>query len=245
MNDKLLGSVWFTWAVALLAYCLEGKAYRALINSLPEVAPLIIFSLLILVFIYYLLAHKGLNMFKRKETPSENSFSSLPTQEMPITPPPLQENIESVSSAVKVEKEATIIPSSCHISGEIKASGDMRINGSINGTITAEKTVYVLRQGNVEGDIYAEKVVVDGKVTGTCASETVEINANGFIDGTIESDDLSINKNGRFYGISKPRSAKSEYTPKQSEKTADKESSVDKLTIIQQVLDNVPDTFKP
>lgn len=255
MNDKMLWGVWITWAVALLAYSLGWESQQALINSLLKIAPGIIFSILILTFIYYLISHKGLNMFKRKENPSENNFSSLPQQDDAITPVPLQQIVETVSSALKVENEATVIPSSCHINGEIKASGDMRINGSINGTITAEKTVYVLRQGNVEGDIYAEKVVVDGKVIGTCASETVEINAHGYIDGTVESDELSINKSGRFYGISKPRTpVKQEYSYKKfdnivddktaKDNVADKESNADKLTIIQQVLNNVPDSIK-
>ncbi|UQY43531.1 polymer-forming cytoskeletal protein [Erwinia sp. PK3-005] len=177
-------------------------------------------------------------MFKRKEKMPVNNYTAEPQES--VTPPqPAQNFSETVSAAIVVDKEATIIPSSCYINGEIKASGDMKINGSIDGTITAEKTVYILSKGSVDGEIYAAKVVVDGKVTGVCASAVVEINASGFIDGTIESDDLSINKNGRFYGISKPLAIKT--SPSEKPPVSHKENSDEKLTIIQQVLDNVPD----
>jgi cytoskeletal protein CcmA (bactofilin family) len=242
MNYNLLWGVWFSWALALLVYCLERETRWAFLIRLIKIAPVVISSLVILSLIRYLKAYKGLNMFKRKEILSENNNP----QENPdsyIQPEPVQENIETVSTAVATEeKEATVIPSSCHIIGEIKASGDMRINGSINGTITAEKTVYVLREGAVEGEIHAEKVVVDGKVTGTCASATVEINANGLIDGTIESDDFSINKSGRFYGISKPRVVKKS-APEKAFTPVTQDSGVEKLTIIQQVLNNVPENY--
>ena len=238
MNYNLLWGVWFTWALALLVYCLDKATRWGFLDRLVKIAPPVISTLVILSLIRYLKSNKGMNMFKRKETLTENNaFEEKQETFIPPQPEPIQNNIEEVSAATIVEKEATIIPSSCHITGEIKASGDMRINGTISGTITAEKTVYVLRQGNVEGDIYAEKVVVDGKVKGTCASVMVEINADGFIDGTIESNDLSINKSGRFYGVSKPMAAKKE--PMEREKPVIKESSVEKLTMIQQVLDNV------
>ena len=240
MNYNLLWGVWFSWALALLVYCLERETRWAFLIRLVKIAPVVISSLVILSLIRYLKTNKGMNMFKRKEILSENNHQAEPASYIPPEPEP--DNIETVSTAVAVENEATVIPSSCHISGEIKASGDMRINGSINGTITAEKTVYVLREGTVEGEIHAEKVVVDGKVTGTCASATVEINAHGFIDGTIESDDFSINKSGRFYGISKPRVVKKSY-PEKTVVPVTKESGVEKLTMIQQVLDNVPENY--
>jgi len=235
MNYNLLWGVWIIWALALLVYCLEWESRWGLLNRLLKIAPTLIISFIILSLLRYLKSDKGLTMFKRKEnSPADNSSSRK--QETIIPPQPLQENIEKVSSAIVVDKEATIIPASCHITGEVKASGDMKINGTIDGTINAEKTVYVLSQGNVDGEIYAAKVVVDGKVKGVCSSAIVEINASGFMDGTIESDDLSINKSGRFYGISKPLAVMK--SPVES-KPVVKESSGEKLTVIQQVLDNM------
>lgn len=238
MNYKLLWSVWFTWATALLIYCLEWESRQELLILLLKIMLALITSFIILSLLRYIRSHKGMIMFKRKENASASN-SVTEEQECYIPPQPIQDNSETVSAAMVVDKEATIIPSNCHINGEIKTSGDMKINGTIDGTITAERTVYVLSKGSVEGEIYAAKVVVDGKVTGVCASAVVEINACGLIDGTIESDDLSINKSGRFYGTSKPLAVKK--APPESKPAVDNKNSDEQFTIIQQVLDNVPD----
>lgn len=207
MNSRLLWGIWFIWALALIIYCLEEEMLRLFLNILLKTAPTLISTLVILFFIRNLLAYKGLNMFKRKEILNENPQPSSLIPEENISVTSFVEKKENNSAGLIKEKEVTLIPSLCHIKGEIEASGDICISGSVKGTITAQKTVHVLPEGSVDGDIYAERVVVDGKVTGTCASETVEINANGLIDGTIESDDLSINKKGHFYGISRSRNA--------------------------------------
>ncbi|QHM74296.1 polymer-forming cytoskeletal protein [Mixta tenebrionis] len=239
MNYNLLWGIWLSWAVALLAYCLEWANAWELLTWLAIIALTVIAFFITLFLIRTLKSDKGLTMFKRKDNfPESNYEPEKPESIIYPEPPPAPTNKESVSAAIVVDREATIIPSSCHINGEIKASGDMKINGSVDGKIMAEKTVYVLGQGVVEGEIFAAKVVVDGKVKGLCASAVVEINANGLMDGTIESDDLSINKNGRFYGVSKPAGAKKEMA---EHKTVNKESGAEKLTMIQQVLDNVQD----
>lgn len=245
MNYTLLWGVWFIWALALLAYCLQAEARQGFINILLNALPLITSLVIILSCIYYRRPYKGLNMFKRKETFNENSGPAAAEQDEVISVKPFSPEVEKAlaSTAIK-DNEATIIPSSCHINGEVNASGDIRISGSVNGTIKAVNTVHVLHQGNVEGDIYAEKLVVDGKVTGTCISESVEINANGYIDGTIESDDLSINKSGHFYGVSKPRRVKPMQTDNVAEKmdftdkTIIKESSLGTFTLAELVVEN-------
>ncbi|GLR08273.1 hypothetical protein COO59_17095 [Mixta theicola] len=250
MNYKLLWGIWFIWALALLAYCLQWEAHQGLLNILLKIAPIIL-SLIILFFMRYLLPHKGLKMFKRKEILNENNHSSSTEPEEIISVTSLPELQETALAAVGMEKNTTIIPPSCHIKGEINTSGDICISGSVNGIITAEKTVYVLHHGNVEGEIYAEKVVVDGKLTGTCASETVEINANGYIDGTIESDDLSINKSGHFYGISKPRTGKQTQAdraaenPDYTDKATVKESSIENFSMVQHFPDNMQEEYTP
>lgn len=232
MNYHLLWGVWLIWALALLAYCFKGESGWALFAWLIIISPAAILFFIVLFLLRYLRPDKGLMMFKRNISHTHTIMDNAPA----AAAPPVADNSETVSSAVIIDREATIIPACCHIKGELTSSGDMKINGNIEGTVTAEKTVYVLNQGNVEGEIHAAKVVVDGKVKGVCASTVVEINASGFIDGTIESDDLSINQSGRFYGISKPLATKQSVP---ENKPIDQEAGKDKLTMIQQVLNNV------
>ncbi|MFB9086057.1 polymer-forming cytoskeletal protein [Erwinia tracheiphila] len=100
--------------------------------------------------------------------------------------------------------DSTTIPETCTIKGDINAAGDIHINGSINGIINCEKTVFVQKNGRVDGEVYAERIDVSGELKGLCRSQTLAINALGRLNGTIECESLSVHPDGRFHGYSKP-----------------------------------------
>lgn len=148
---------------------------------------------------------KGIKMFKRKE----NSFNSgyAETASAAAALPPEDDFEESVSTAtvVKVAQDnTTTIPETCAIKGEINAEGDVHINGSVTGKIKAEKTVFVQKEGHVDGEVYAQRIEISGELKGLCRSREVAINAEGFMDGTVECESLAVHHQGRFYGSSKP-----------------------------------------
>ncbi|MBS7357061.1 MAG: polymer-forming cytoskeletal protein, partial [Bacteroidales bacterium] len=53
------------------------------------------------------------------------------------------------------------------IKGEVIASGDMRIDGTVIGTIKATGKIVVGQNGVVEGEIYCNSADISGKVKGT------------------------------------------------------------------------------
>ncbi|RWR01682.1 hypothetical protein ED28_11680 [[Pantoea] beijingensis] len=206
MNYNLLWFVWLIWAAGLVAYCLKGNhalpLWRGLSAPSFSAMTVVITTLGIVVF------NKGMKMFKRKENTIksiENDFFTSPPSDDNRSSDPnhLTDNAEAAIQAAS-PMDATTIPESCHLTGEINATGDVHISGSIKGIIRSEKTVYVLSEGKVDGEITADKIEVTGSLTGLCRSREVAINVNGFVDGTIECEALSINKKGRFYGVSKP-----------------------------------------
>ena len=149
-------------------------------------------------------------MFKRKES-AYHPAPAVTTS--PLSGPASEEELPEVDSdfaasvsSVNVisESDTTTIPASCVITGEVNAAGDIHINGTVNGKITSEKTVFVQKNGHVDGEIYAQRTEITGKLKGTCCSREVAVNASGFMDGTIECESLSINQQARFYGHSKP-----------------------------------------
>lgn len=62
------------------------------------------------------------------------------------------------------------------------------------------------KTGMITGDVYAQKVIVSGKITGNVEAKAIEILANGRLEGTITSDELVIEKKGMFLGQSKSNS---------------------------------------
>lgn len=59
------------------------------------------------------------------------------------------------------------------------------------------------KTGIIIGDIFAQKVIISGRVTGNVEAKTIEILANGRLEGTITSDELVIERKGMFLGQSK------------------------------------------
>ena len=149
-------------------------------------------------------------MFKRKESaamPVNDFIPTSPAQEPEVTAAPVfqeEETLSQIVSSLPEVSDSTTIPANCVISGEITSSGDIHGNGTVEGKVRSEKSVFLLKDGKVEGEINADKIVISGRLNGLCSSREVEISASGFLEGTLECDELFINKKGRFYGISKP-----------------------------------------
>ncbi len=212
MNYNLLWYLWIIWASALLVYSLSWATTLLLIRQhrgLLMTAASAIFTWL--AFRKFTL-NKEIAMFKRKENPRQPSAPLNYTSPVPPSSASLMDSEfeESVSAATVVSVASapatgtTTIPDTCTIVGEISAAGDIHITGSVNGKVNSEKTVFVQKDGRVEGEIWAQRTEISGELKGLCCSREVAINANGFMDGTIECESLSINQQGKFYGQSKP-----------------------------------------
>ncbi len=59
------------------------------------------------------------------------------------------------------------------------------------------------KTGVIKGDIFAQKVIISGKIIGNVEAKAIEILANGRLEGTITSDELVIERKGMFLGQSK------------------------------------------
>lgn len=62
----------------------------------------------------------------------------------------------------------------------------------------------VSKSGRIKGEIYADKIIVNGLIEGTCYANAIEIIESGKISGTIYCDNLSIEQGGKFFGSTHP-----------------------------------------
>lgn len=78
----------------------------------------------------------------------------------------------------------------------------MHIDGDFDGVIHSDSTVNIGKNGSVKGEIFAEKLVVSGKMAGNVKSKIVEIMPYGKIDGKVSSHELVIERKGILTGES-------------------------------------------
>lgn len=96
----------------------------------------------------------------------------------------------------------TIIGKDMVFKGEIQAgTKSLRIEGTVDGTITSEGEVVVAPGGLVTGTVMAKHLVVTGKVKGTVKTqECLEIHGTGIVEGEVEVGSLVVDEGGTLQG---------------------------------------------
>ncbi|MCU7801759.1 MAG: polymer-forming cytoskeletal protein [Candidatus Thiodiazotropha sp. (ex Lucinoma borealis)] len=112
-----------------------------------------------------------------------------------------REPIEKHKSQTRA-REAAIIGPSIQINGDLSGEEDLIIQGKVSGTIQlSEKSLTVGKQGQVDANVLAYSVIVEGKVNGDLyGSERVSIRKTGNVNGNIVSPKVSLEEGCSFKG---------------------------------------------
>ncbi len=104
--------------------------------------------------------------------------------------------------------ELTIISSGVVLEGKLKCSGNIRVDGTINGDINAAGNITIGNSGKVIGEIYAKDITIGGKVEGIVKAENKIILENkSKLQGELITKILVIAAGAQFDGTSRMTSA--------------------------------------
>jgi cytoskeletal protein CcmA (bactofilin family) len=105
---------------------------------------------------------------------------------------------ENISSSVNLIGPGTVIK------GDIDTNGDIRIDGSIEGTIKVKGKLVVGNSGKIEGEIQCQNAEVFGEIVGQLSvSELLSLKATAKMNGDILTNKLSIEPGAIFSGTCK------------------------------------------
>lgn len=97
-----------------------------------------------------------------------------------------------------------VLASGIEITGTIKFSNDMIIDGNVNGEINSEKgQVTIAENARITGDIKAGEVKLYGKVKGTITADRCELKANSVLDGDIQTNKFMVEEGASLSGRTK------------------------------------------
>ena len=100
-----------------------------------------------------------------------------------------------------VNEVVSVIGPGMEITGDIKCDGTVRVEGKVEGSIRATKSVVVGQTGSVTGDIETQDVVVGGAVTGTVVGASrVELHDTCRVRGDIQSRRIKLDEGGHVEG---------------------------------------------
>ena len=95
----------------------------------------------------------------------------------------------------------TVIGQDTTIIGCVEGSGNIRIDGRIDGDVSIAGNVVIGESGCVQGNIKTGNLTLDGMVTGNVDCDgTLSIQANGSVVGDIRVRSLNITNGGVFKG---------------------------------------------
>ncbi len=103
----------------------------------------------------------------------------------------------------------TIIGKGTHIDGKMSIQSSGRVDGIIAGELVATETIVIGEDGNVQGDVVSNTVIIDGKVEGNVyASERIVLESKSVVKGDLISPSVIISEGSFFNGSCKMMKSK-------------------------------------
>ncbi|NNL29966.1 MAG: polymer-forming cytoskeletal protein [Gemmatimonadetes bacterium] len=108
---------------------------------------------------------------------------------------------ERESNATAPDSVISIIGPGMTIIGDCKTEGTVRIEGSVEGSVTAGKAVVIGKKGSVKGDIVTQDAVISGRVDGKLtAASRLELQATCRIDGEVHTRRMQLEEGAVLNG---------------------------------------------
>jgi cytoskeletal protein CcmA (bactofilin family) len=121
----------------------------------------------------------------QKETPVTNEYKPTPAS--------------AHSTAPKAKPPASVLSADLTITGNVKTSGDIQVEGTVEGDIRA----HLLTVGEgalVKGEVMADDVIVNGHVIGRVRGLKVRLTATAKVEGDIIHKTIAIESGAHFEG---------------------------------------------
>lgn len=97
--------------------------------------------------------------------------------------------------------QATIIAAGTTLKGDINSTGDIRIDGNLEGNVHCSSKVVIGSNGSVTGDISGAQADIMGKVTGTIrVKELLQLKGGCQVQGNLHASKLQIEPSANFNG---------------------------------------------
>jgi cytoskeletal protein CcmA (bactofilin family) len=139
-------------------------------------------------------------MFSSRKSEPEAPIPSPVSPVVASTAPPLEPRPAPNSApAPRPKPAASVLSSDLTIQGNVLTSGDIQIEGTVEGDIRAH-TLVVGESATVKGEVIAEEVVVHGRVAGRLRGLKVRLSASARCEGDIIHKTIAIESGAHFEG---------------------------------------------
>ena len=108
---------------------------------------------------------------------------------------------KAVSTLQGDSTSVNIIGHGTLIEGEVNSNGDIRIDGTVKGSVTTKSKLVIGSSGSVDGDVFCLNADISGSIKGKATvSEMLFLKSNGRINGDINTGKLVVEVGASFTG---------------------------------------------
>lgn len=115
---------------------------------------------------------------------------------MPEMPAP---RTDSSAPAPKAKPPASVLSSDLTITGNLRTTGDIQVEGTVEGDIRAH-LLTVGEGATVKGEVVADDVVVNGRIVGRVRGLKVRLTSTARVEGDIVHKTIAIESGAHFEG---------------------------------------------
>jgi len=99
------------------------------------------------------------------------------------------------------EAALSVIAAGTSIAGELNSDGIVKVEGTVIGSVRADRQVLVAKGGRIEGDVFTREAVVGGEIRGAIlADDRVEVQTSSIIEGDITTQRILVHEGGEVNG---------------------------------------------
>jgi cytoskeletal protein CcmA (bactofilin family) len=123
-----------------------------------------------------------------------------PAQKAPEAPKSLEpEKMTSMNPVAKPKPPASILSQDLNIVGNIKTTGDIQVEGTVEGDIKAH-LLTIGETATIKGEVIADDVVINGRIIGRVRGLKVRLTSTARVEGDIIHKTIAIESGAHFEG---------------------------------------------
>ena len=106
---------------------------------------------------------------------------------------------EFKTQTAKAKPPASVLSSDLHVTGNLKTTGDIQVEGTIEGDIRAH--LLTIGEGaTVKGEVIADDVVINGRIVGRVRGLKVRLTSTARVEGDVIHKTIAIESGAHFEG---------------------------------------------
>lgn len=102
-------------------------------------------------------------------------------------------------TSAKPKPAASVLSADLHVVGNVKTSGDIQVEGTVEGDIRAH-LLTIGETATIKGEVVADDIVVNGRVIGRVRGLKVRLTATARVEGDIIHKTIAIESGAHFEG---------------------------------------------